>query len=414
MVESFVFPAPFPNYDASEYPRELIWIPREAGRPAEEGIPCLLLEARRDAAGSHLLIYFHANAEDLSSVHRVAGLVRDRTGLHVLAVEYPGYGICSGTPCEAEVLSDADAIASFVQDVMNVPLQRVIAGGRSLGGAVAIYMASKHEIGGLVTFATFSSIRSIATAHLGWGAGLLPDMFPSVDRMKEVRCKAVIFHGTADLVVPVSHAEELAGAHTTGQAVCEIAIGLDHDSLCPDEHISAPICKLIDELPDGPRLQVQVREEWQSALIAANVLERMEAYPSHVSVADFFGEITYQVAQAQQDASETLSRAQTEVSTWEKHAQSWLDTVRQRVNSIMEPSSPSDGEEDPELEDDAAPDPARPDPGGPPEGQVRTPPRPFTGNAMADGEATAAPVEIDPIAFLSESEVAPPTSEPRG
>ncbi len=47
---------------------------------------------------SKILIYFHGNAEDVGLATELLDYVRSLLRVHVLAVEYPGYGIYDGTP----------------------------------------------------------------------------------------------------------------------------------------------------------------------------------------------------------------------------------------------------------------------------------------------------------------------------
>jgi hypothetical protein len=57
-------------------------------------IPCLYLP---NAAGStKLLIYFHGNAEDVGLASELLDYVRTLLKVHVIAVEYPGYGVYDG------------------------------------------------------------------------------------------------------------------------------------------------------------------------------------------------------------------------------------------------------------------------------------------------------------------------------
>jgi len=47
---------------------------------------------------SKILIYFHGNAEDVGLSMELLIFVRDMLKVHVLAMEYPGYGIYDGNP----------------------------------------------------------------------------------------------------------------------------------------------------------------------------------------------------------------------------------------------------------------------------------------------------------------------------
>ena len=56
----------------------------------EESIPCLYL---RNKNSSRLLIYFHANAEDVGATRELLEYVYKYLNVSAVAVEYPGYGV---------------------------------------------------------------------------------------------------------------------------------------------------------------------------------------------------------------------------------------------------------------------------------------------------------------------------------
>jgi len=59
-------------------------------------IPCLFMP---NASGSSkLMIYFHGNAEDVGYASDLLDYIRTLLKVHVIAVEYPGYGIYDGYP----------------------------------------------------------------------------------------------------------------------------------------------------------------------------------------------------------------------------------------------------------------------------------------------------------------------------
>ena len=57
----------------------------------QEHIPLLYLPY--DDPSSKLLVYFHANAEDIGVAYDLLLLIGEQLKVHVLAVEYPGYGL---------------------------------------------------------------------------------------------------------------------------------------------------------------------------------------------------------------------------------------------------------------------------------------------------------------------------------
>ena len=54
-------------------------------------IPCLFLPC--DEAATKVLLYFHANAEDIGLAFDLLHAMGQRLSMHVIAVEYPGYGL---------------------------------------------------------------------------------------------------------------------------------------------------------------------------------------------------------------------------------------------------------------------------------------------------------------------------------
>jgi hypothetical protein len=59
-------------------------------------IPCMYLPYSQGS--SKILIYFHGNAEDVGLATELLDYVRSLLRVHVLAIEYPGYGIYDGNP----------------------------------------------------------------------------------------------------------------------------------------------------------------------------------------------------------------------------------------------------------------------------------------------------------------------------
>ena len=59
-------------------------------------IPCLYLPYL--GGSSKILIYFHGNAEDVGLAMELLAFVKDMLKVHVLAMEYPGYGVYEGEP----------------------------------------------------------------------------------------------------------------------------------------------------------------------------------------------------------------------------------------------------------------------------------------------------------------------------
>ena len=76
-------------------------------------IPCMLLKYKKGS--SKIFLYFHANAEDLGKAIKFLTYVNIFMKMHVLAVEYPGYGVYEGDSATADkIISDADIVYNYL------------------------------------------------------------------------------------------------------------------------------------------------------------------------------------------------------------------------------------------------------------------------------------------------------------
>ncbi len=97
----------------------------------------------------------------------------------------------------------------------------IIVAGFSIGGGPSCYLAEKHDVGGLLLFAPFKSAVRVVTQ-----IRIMPfDPFPNIARIPRTRCPVLVFHGTADRVIPFTH----------GRAVAKAADGRGRFFLLPEE-----------------------------------------------------------------------------------------------------------------------------------------------------------------------------------
>lgn len=200
LVERLVFPAPKSSYNIKSFPEELILIPRADG----EKIPCLFLPFKH---ARFLFIYFHANAEDLGLCYTFCTIIRDLFQVHVLAVEYPGYGICPGHCTEEGMMANATAAVRFAMDTLRWPLDGIKLFGRSIGTGPAVAMAAQYEFAGLILVTPFLSIQRIFRAQVGAFANLIADRFDNLELASKIESPTLIIHGQQDTLIPLAHSK---------------------------------------------------------------------------------------------------------------------------------------------------------------------------------------------------------------
>jgi len=159
-----------------------------------------------------LLVYFHGNGGNKLTAAGTAQKLR--TGGHgVLVASYRGYSGNPGKPTEDGLFSDGDAWMAKAHEL--VPDAHLFVFGHSLGGAVALEMATRHKVDGVATLGTFSRLAAAAPAY---ARGVLPDRFDNLDAIARVKAPVYLFHGTADEVVPYSSAAKLKAASVDSAA----------------------------------------------------------------------------------------------------------------------------------------------------------------------------------------------------
>ncbi len=151
------------------------------------------------------VFYFHGNAEDLGHVEFILNNYRVQ-GVNALSFDYRGYGLSEGKPSEANLYADAGEVLDYAIAKLGVAEDSVVFHGRSLGGGVAVELASQRPAAGLILESTFLSLFRIYFP-LKW---LPADKFRNDRKASQVACPTLIIHGRQDGLVPFDHAEELA------------------------------------------------------------------------------------------------------------------------------------------------------------------------------------------------------------
>jgi len=212
----FIFPAPEPSYGPQSYKRHLCWIPwnevispkRANDERSTDGIPCLWFPAPKAAT---VILFFHANAEDLGMSFAVLKHMRDQFKVNVLAVEYPGYGLLHHMVASEDGVYEVALTAfRFLVDEVNVRYSQIILFGRSLGIGPAVYLAAQYPVGGLILVSAFCSIKgavqSIAGRLVAW---TWKERFPNNKIIANVSCSTLFIHGECDGLIPAEHSLRL-------------------------------------------------------------------------------------------------------------------------------------------------------------------------------------------------------------
>lgn len=212
-----IFPAPISSYELETYPGLLVWIPHQV-KTQSLSIPCLYLQ--QSSGSSKLLLYFHGNAEDAGTSFEMCSTLRARLNVHVLVVEYPGYGLHPGQPSERSICATADAVVAYLTQEMEWPAEDIIVLGRSIGSGPACYLAAKTRFCCLVLVSAYTSIKAVVGHVAGKLAQLfVAQRFKNIEAIKSVTCPVFFLHGLRDTLIPAWQSQEL---HSKCHSPCYI------------------------------------------------------------------------------------------------------------------------------------------------------------------------------------------------
>jgi fermentation-respiration switch protein FrsA (DUF1100 family) len=161
------------------------------------------------------VLYFYGNGMCLNDAKFEFDRFR-RLGLNVMIPEFVGYGMSGGKPSEAGCRETADAALAHLEGRGDIDPKRIIAGGWSLGGAVAVDLAARKPLAGVIAFCTFTSVTELSRRSFPFlpVTLLLRHRFDSESKMSRITCPILLGHGRRDEIVPVAMQDRLAAAAT--------------------------------------------------------------------------------------------------------------------------------------------------------------------------------------------------------
>lgn len=181
------------------------------------------------------VLYLHGNAGNLS--HRGGSVVKLRDGLgeSVLIVDYPGYGKSEGRPSERGCYAAAEAAFEWLTTNQKVPAENIILYGGSLGGGVAIYLASEKPHRALVLVKTFTSAPDVASTIYPWlpARWVMRNRYDNLGRIGKCNKPVFIAHGDCDGIVPFEHGKRLFAAANEPKDFLVLE-KCDHNDRLPD------------------------------------------------------------------------------------------------------------------------------------------------------------------------------------
>jgi fermentation-respiration switch protein FrsA (DUF1100 family) len=205
----------FPLTDAQRHPfrtplaapAQLVEPPVSFGRARGVFLPALAPASPRRAPA---ILFFHGNGETIDQHLHSFDALR-ALGLNVFLMEVPGYAGADGEPGFDSLVEASTAAYDWLAQHPLVDNTRILALGRSIGGAPAAELSRHRPLAALVLQSTFASTADLAREHYlpSW---LVRDPFDTAARIAAFPRAVLLMHGDNDGLIPLAHSLKLAAA----------------------------------------------------------------------------------------------------------------------------------------------------------------------------------------------------------
>ena len=209
------------------------------------------------------LLFFHGNAGNIS--HRLDSIkIFHALGLSTLIIDYRGYGRSLGAISEQGTYLDAEAAWSYLTGTRNIAARQIVVFGRSLGAAIAAYIAAEQKPGGLILESAFTSVPDMAARmYPVFPVRLLSKFQYNTEKfLHSVSSPVLIIHSPDDEIIPYENGQKLFNSAREPKEFLKIQGGHNEGFLASGRAYGDGISNFIDaSLPDSLQNEKKAVEE---------------------------------------------------------------------------------------------------------------------------------------------------------
>ncbi|MGB3570626.1 MAG: alpha/beta fold hydrolase [Phormidesmis sp.] len=212
---------------------EDIWVSATNDASIAEKLHGWWMPQSKDAMGT--LIYFHGAGLNIGFNVTQAFWLR-QLGFNVLLMEYRGYGLSEGHfPTETSLYQDAETALTYLTQERQIEESNIYVYGHSLGGAIAINLASHHpNLAGLIIHNSFTSMAEMVARsnYARWFPvqWMLTQRFDSLQKVSQLQVPMLLIHATGDPLIPVDMGKRLfEEAHSLRKELVLVDTNVHHN-----------------------------------------------------------------------------------------------------------------------------------------------------------------------------------------
>jgi len=176
---------------------------------AEDGLENTSWFAPPKEKDGKIIVLFHGNGGNISHRDTKAALFMGH-GYGVMLCGYRGYGLNPGNPTEEGLYRDGRAAVKWLEG-QGFKIGQMVFYGESLGGGVAVQLATEFQPKHIILEAPFASAADVAKKHYFYLPVdmMMKDRYDSHAKIKNMKASLLIVHGVYDGVIPISQGKKL-------------------------------------------------------------------------------------------------------------------------------------------------------------------------------------------------------------
>jgi len=178
------------------------------------------------AAPRGTILMFHGNGGNIS--HRLETIaIFHNLGYNAMIIDYRGSGRSEGSPGEQGTYRDAEAAWAYLTRTRKIEPDEIVIFGRSLGAAVAAWLAVEKHSAGVIIESAFTSVPDRgAEMYKFLPVRLLARInYDTLARIDKLRCRLLVIHSRDDEIIPFHHGQKIFEAAKQPKRFQEISGG---------------------------------------------------------------------------------------------------------------------------------------------------------------------------------------------
>ena len=219
----------YPTREIEQTPDRLGWKFEDLYLTTADGVRIngWFIPAARSLPSSPItLLFLHGNAGNISHRSDKLAILRE-LGADVFIIDYRGYGHSEGAPNEQGTYRDAQAAYEYLTKTRGIDPRHIIVYGESLGSAVAVDLAAKQPVAGVVIEESLTSVADVGQKMFPFMPVrlLVRNKYDTLSKIGRINAPLLIFHSRDDEYFSWRHAERLFAAAREPKQLVELRGG---------------------------------------------------------------------------------------------------------------------------------------------------------------------------------------------